>query len=120
MGRAWRGASLVLIITAHDVFMINGGNGNGNAATGQRRRSMDRSIDRNVNGNGERRGLGHWGNRRQWQQEQRGNGVPIAMIDHGSCVCVWTWGVGRGRGRCLFRVLFDKVSECQKEVRINE
>jgi hypothetical protein len=31
MGRAWRGASLVLI-AAHDVF-VYGGNGNGNGAT---------------------------------------------------------------------------------------
>jgi hypothetical protein len=40
--------------------------------------------------------------------------VPIA-IDHVD-VDVWGVGRGRGRGRRLFRVLFEKVSECQMEV----
>jgi hypothetical protein len=101
MGRAWRGASLVLIITAHDVF-IYGGNGNGAMATIAQQRS--------INGTGAG-ALGHWGssnrsNGKGKDGTMEGNNgrtaFPLRSIDR-SCGFVH---VGRGRGQVLFRRVF--------------
>jgi hypothetical protein len=101
MGRAWRGASL-LLIAAHGNC-----NGNGNGAMGQRRRQLQlqwhwgRSNRSNGNGNGAR-------------------GMGQRHYDHCRSI-VWVWGAwGTGVGDVYSVVLFKKVSEWQKEVRIKE
>jgi hypothetical protein len=107
MGRAWRGASL-LLIAAH-------GDCNGNAARGQGQPALNQSIAmgngdggaQSINCNG---ALGHWGmgtgagatgGKRNGANDRT---FPLQC----SIVWMWAWGVGRGHGRVLFRVFYSK------------
>jgi hypothetical protein len=75
-------------------------------------------------------GLGHWGTWARATGVTGGNGndngngdrsIIAIAIDRAVCVpcAVWMWGAPT-RSTFIPCVLFEKVSECQKEVRINE
>jgi hypothetical protein len=117
MGRAWRGASL-LLIAAH-------GDCHGNAARGQGQPALNQSIAmgngdggaQSINCNGAL-GHGHWGrsNRRQEEWGKRSN-VPIAMFDRVDV------GVGCGAGAWASVIpcfLFEMLVNAQMQVRLKE
>ncbi len=105
MGRAWRGASLVLI-AAHDVF-IYGDNGNGSCNGNGTRRRGQRGNDSGV-GNGALVTIDQW----HWGRSNRSNGKRNgATIDRSLPLqsIVWMWGAV-GRGRVCFIRSFDPKS----------
>jgi hypothetical protein len=90
------------------------------ATTGQQQFQLQwQRGNGNCNGNGAgATGPGTTGQEQwqwQWGKGNRSNRIDRSHCNNRSIVRVW----GR-RGRLLLRLLFRKISECQKEVQINE